>query len=191
MQRPPRIRPRSQPTGSFVKPALFASRVREECRLGAPAGVAGIGGRIGTGHHEGAVLPVAKSSAVVNENSRLLQRATTGLVLPGASTRIAWGLATRCTDHPRVCPGCSKRSRCKAERGGPSEAYWKYAAASARAFQRRRWAFFSSLVDRRLRPPHAPRPLPRLELAHQGNPLVLVFAHPAQKPGSTCYLMGT
>src|SRR5512140_3702876 len=43
--------------------------------------------------------------------------------------------------------GCSKRSRCKAARDGPSEAYSWYAAASARAGQRRRWAFFSSLLE--------------------------------------------
>jgi hypothetical protein len=31
---------------------------------------------------------------------------------------------------------------------GPSEAYFRYAAASAEANQRRRWAFFSSLSER-------------------------------------------
>ena len=45
----------------------------------------------------------------------------------------------------RFCPGCSNGPRCKAARKGPSEAYFRYAAASARASQRRRWAFFSSL----------------------------------------------
>jgi hypothetical protein len=30
---------------------------------------------------------------------------------------------------------------------GPSEAYYRYAAASAQACQRSRWAFFSSLLD--------------------------------------------
>ena len=38
-----------------------------------------------------------------------------------------------------------KGSRCKAVRDGPSEAYMGYAAASAQAEQRSRWAFFSSL----------------------------------------------
>src|SRR5512138_1332502 len=46
-----------------------------------------------------------------------------------------------------LAPGRSNRSRCKAERAGPSEAYWRYAAASARAFQRRRWAGFSGLLQ--------------------------------------------
>ena len=44
----------------------------------------------------------------------------------------------------RPHPGCSKRPRCKAARDAPSEAYSRYAATSARARQRRRWAFFSS-----------------------------------------------
>ncbi len=47
----------------------------------------------------------------------------------------------------RFRPGCSKRSRCKAARAGPTEAYAGYAAGSARARQRRRWAFFSSLLE--------------------------------------------
>src|SRR5512147_1888050 len=45
---------------------------------------------------------------------------------------------------PLPVPGCSKRSRCKAARRSPSEAYWRYAAASGKARQRSRWAFFSS-----------------------------------------------
>src|SRR4030042_3246396 len=42
--------------------------------------------------------------------------------------------------------GCSKRSRCKAARDAPSEAYSMYAATSAQACQRSRWAFFSRLL---------------------------------------------
>ncbi len=34
--------------------------------------------------------------------------------------------------------------RCEAETAGPSEAYSKHAATSARGSQRRSWAFFSS-----------------------------------------------
>jgi len=41
--------------------------------------------------------------------------------------------------------GRSKRSRCQAVRAGPSEAYFRYAAASTQADQRRRWAVFSCL----------------------------------------------
>ena len=54
---------------------------------------------------------------------------------------------------PRLLkPGCSKRSRCKAVREGRStrrrwvQAYFRYAATSAQAEQRRRSAFFSSLL---------------------------------------------
>ena len=46
----------------------------------------------------------------------------------------------------RLPAGCSKRSRCEAARDVPTEAYAGYAAGSARARQRRRWAFFSSLL---------------------------------------------
>jgi len=125
--------------------------------------------------HGGAVLPAAKSSAVVTENSRCLQRAPTGLMLPGASTRIARSIATRRTGRPRACPGCSERSRCKAARDARREAYLCVRRSAARArghppqVGHRRWAFFSSLVDRLSRPPRAPRPLPRLEMAYQEN----------------------
>ncbi len=43
-------------------------------------------------------------------------------------------------------PGRSKRSRCKAVGAGPTEAYFLYAARSARANQRRRWAVRSGLL---------------------------------------------
>jgi hypothetical protein len=39
-----------------------------------------------------------------------------------------------------------KEARCKAEGRSPSEAYWRYAAASGEALQRRRWPFFSNLI---------------------------------------------
>ena len=54
--------------------------------------------------------------------------------------------------NPRFFPGCSKRPRCKAAGRRPGypvrwvQAYWRYAAASAEAGQRRRWAFLSSLL---------------------------------------------
>jgi len=53
------------------------------------------------------------------------------------------------TENPSS-PRLLKRPRCKAHHPssgwvpGPSEAYWKYAAANARVFQRRRWAVFSA-----------------------------------------------
>ncbi len=47
------------------------------------------------------------------------------------------GRIAECGMGRSVGAGCSKRSRCKAAREGPSEAYSGYVAASARARQRR------------------------------------------------------
>src|SRR3970282_429101 len=53
-----------------------------------------------------------------------------------------------------LCPGCSKRSRCKAARrvpirrmGAGARRTWSVRRSAARARQRRRWAFFSSLLE--------------------------------------------
>jgi len=48
----------------------------------------------------------------------------------------------------RSCPGCSKRSTRKAERDARREGTYHVRRSAARARQRRRWAFFSNLLDR-------------------------------------------
>src|SRR5512134_417048 len=66
---------------------------------------------------------------------------------------VRWGRPAPLNDNPadsRITSdqaGRSKQPRCKAVCVGPSEAYSRYAAASARANQRRRWVVFSGLLQ--------------------------------------------